>query len=654
MSILLISKVDIFCIIMTDKDIIEEFKTSRYRINPNLLKYYENKEGKRFNNEIYEYIINRYNDSESFKESLCRIIFGIEIHPKCPICGNLIPFKWSLNYKIFNDCCSKHCNNIYLNKLGKINTEKSIEKANITRTNTLKEKYGVENSFQLETSKEKIKKKKIEYMNSNRYNPEEIVKKYRETNLLKYGGHPMSTEKFKEKRKLTCLETYGVKYPNQSDKVKEKIKNTCLKKYGVTNYVLSTEYKSNIKDIVNKINQSKRNNNTFNTSSEEDKVYELLSMQYEVKRNWNKDPRYPWMVDFYIPELDLFIECNFHWTHGEHQYDPNSKEDQDIIDLWKSKNTRYYDNAIETWTKRDIEKINKAKENKLRYCVFWSYNEFYTFINSTIDIPFDEDTLYNEYDYFIKCTPKLNLFPTKNSIVNYFQQYQIYKKEHELFDDFFIRYKLFRNRQKYLQLPFDELTPIKLIKGFKISGIHYGYSMFNPVLAKWFIQRYNLENKICYDPCGGWGHRLLGIAPFVKKYIYNDLSIHTLNGCKNIAKFCKLTNIDFYNEDAKTFNPNENYDFMFTCPPYYAENKNIEEYECDGFNSQEEYYDFITSLYDKFINKESCKIFALVIREDMLPVELEENIKASYCLSKTHTLYFNNKKYKEYLYIFQK
>ena len=93
---------------------------------------------------------------------------------------------------------------------------------------------------------------------------------------------------------------------------------------------------------------------------------------------------------------------------------------------------------------------------------------------------------------------------------------------------------------------------------------------------------------------------------------------------------------------------------MFTCPPYYAENKNIEEYECDGFNSQEEYYDFIMSLYDKFINKESCKIFALVIREDMLPVELEENIKASYCLSKTHTLYFNNKKYKEYLYIFQK
>ena len=49
---------------MTDKDIIEEFKTSRYRINPNLLKYYENKEGKRFNNEIYEYIINRYNDSK--------------------------------------------------------------------------------------------------------------------------------------------------------------------------------------------------------------------------------------------------------------------------------------------------------------------------------------------------------------------------------------------------------------------------------------------------------------------------------------------------------------------------------------------------------------------------------------------------------------
>ena len=93
-----------------------------------------------------------------------------------------------------------------------------------------------------------------------------------------------------------------------------------------------------------------------------------------------------------------------------------------------------------------------AKENKLRYCVFWSYDEFYAFINSTIDIPFNEDNLNNEYNYFINCTPKLNLFPSKNFIVNYFQQYQLYKKEHELFNDFFIRYKLFRNRQKYLQL----------------------------------------------------------------------------------------------------------------------------------------------------------------------------------------------------------
>ena len=185
----------------------------------------------------------------------------------------------------------------------------------------------------------------------------------------------MSTEKFKEKRKLTCLETYGVEYPNQSDKVKEKIKNTCLKKYGVTNYVLSTEYKSNIKDIVNKINQSKRNNNTFNTSSEEDKVYELLSMQYEVKRNWNKDPRYPWMVDFYIPELDLFIECNFHWTHGEHQYDPNSKEDQDKLYELQHKNGKYYENAGITWTKRDPLKVKTAKQNNLNYKIFWNLDE---------------------------------------------------------------------------------------------------------------------------------------------------------------------------------------------------------------------------------------------------------------------------------------
>lgn len=306
---------------MIDEDVINEFKTKRYRINPNLLKYYDNKEGKRFNKEFYEYIMDRYDDSTSFRESLCRIILGIDVHPKCPICGNPIPFKWSLNYKIFNDCCSQHCNNIYLNKLGKLNNKESIRKASKSRLKTLKEKYSVENSFQLESSKEKIK----------------------ESNLKKYGIYPYS----------------------KSNNFKQFIKE-------------------NILSINDKRNKTKKINNSFNTSNTEDKIYELLSQYYEVQRNWNKDLRYPWMCDFYIKNLDLFIECNFHWTHGGHPFDPTSIKDQVKLEQWKSKGTKYYVNAIKTWTTRDVNKRNKARKEGLRYVELWSYEGAMKYINENL------------------------------------------------------------------------------------------------------------------------------------------------------------------------------------------------------------------------------------------------------------------------------
>ena len=40
----------------------------------------------------------------------------------------------------------------------------------------------------------------------------------------------------------------------------------------------------------------------------------------------------------------------------------------------KSKNTKYYNVAIEVWTKRDINKRNIAKQNNLNYLEIFSNN----------------------------------------------------------------------------------------------------------------------------------------------------------------------------------------------------------------------------------------------------------------------------------------
>ena len=70
-----------------------------------------------------------------------------------------------------------------------------------------------------------------------------------------------------------------------------------------------------------------------------------------------------------------YIECNFSWTHGGHFFDETSEEDLKRLEDLKSKKTDYYDNAIETWTKRDLLKKKTAEDNHLDYKVFWTLKE---------------------------------------------------------------------------------------------------------------------------------------------------------------------------------------------------------------------------------------------------------------------------------------
>jgi hypothetical protein len=72
--------------------------------------------------------------------------------------------------------------------------------------------------------------------------------------------------------------------------------------------------------------------------------------------------------------LDLYIECQYGWTHGGKPFE-GTESDNIIIENWKSKNTEYYNNAIETWTVRDVKKRTTALQNKLNYIEIWNINE---------------------------------------------------------------------------------------------------------------------------------------------------------------------------------------------------------------------------------------------------------------------------------------
>lgn len=129
-----------------------------------------------------------------------------------------------------------------------------------------------------------------------------------------------------------------------------------------------TRWRQNINDVM-------RNNNSFNRSIAEDNYYKELVRKYgesDVIR-WYSDERYPFVCDFYIPSKDLFIELNLHWTHGGHSFDELSLEDISKLENWKemSKTSKYYLNAIYTWTVLDVKKQKTAKENHLNYEVIY-------------------------------------------------------------------------------------------------------------------------------------------------------------------------------------------------------------------------------------------------------------------------------------------
>ena len=183
-------------------------------------------------------------------------------------------------------------------------------------------------------------------------------------------------------KSINQLDTYKTCFCKKCG-IRIKAKQTYFEKYGTEHPSQSTDFKKKRKqksaDIVKKSIETKRKNGTMNTSKPEDICHKILTQLYgesNVERNWNKDSRYPFQVDFYIIPTDTFIECNFYWTHGKEPFDENNTEHVNILNEWKTKETSGYKGAIDTWTVRDPLKFKTAQENNLNYLMFYTMTDF--------------------------------------------------------------------------------------------------------------------------------------------------------------------------------------------------------------------------------------------------------------------------------------
>lgn len=246
-------------------------------------------------------------------------------------------------------------------------------------------------------------------------------------------------------------------------------------------------------------------------------------------------------------------------------------------------------------------------------------------------IEISEDKIKKEFE-LIKQGKGYDALPNKNECILYFQWQEFYKKEIELWKENKFKNGLplqswiYANRIKYLGKDALTLTDREILRAFKITGVHVGNSFHSPFWIQQFIKDYNITS--IYDCCGGWGHRLLGAWNI--KYIYNDINPITNLNVKRMCDYFNLKDKYFYNEDSAYLTPQEDYEAVFTCPPYY----NIEKYSEKGAENFS-YQDFLLwwkkTIQVSCLNKSTCNYFAFIInntlKKDMIKCGLETGLK---------------------------
>lgn len=336
-----------------------------------------------------------------------RLKNNLKKRPVCIICGK--PVKYTSGH--YAKFCSKECQ---YSDLGKKITKDIKIKSNL-------EKYGVEHTSQLKGVTDKRTKSRADHVNKIQQHVREslykkygaydvmhiphILQKIKDTNLKKYGvefplqqlkkenseiyqkisqtcinkfgvDSPLKNKEVREKIKQTNIQKYGVDYLFKSNIIKEKIKQTNIQKYGVDNPLKNKEIWKKSQDNRQISSKSKLENNFLN----------YLKLKYESDDiiTQYKSKEYPYYCDFYIKSINLYIEIQGHWTHNDHPFDINNLNDQLIMNKWRTKSLsdKYYKNALNTWTIKDVEKRNTAIQNNLNYLEIFGKTD----LNKYIDI----------------------------------------------------------------------------------------------------------------------------------------------------------------------------------------------------------------------------------------------------------------------------
>lgn len=427
-----------------------------------------------------------------------------------------------------------------------------------------------------------------------------------------------------ERRIATSQSRYGVDHPSQrasfrqsvsqymtdpenQRRIRAKTVATNQERYGVAYFTQLPEHRleqsHRMSDPAHqrRILSTKRENGTLSTSSSEDALYGLL-VEYAnqhgmtVVRQYRDEKRYPFAVDFYIPERDLFIELNGSWSHGGHWYEADREMDQRTVQTWlkKGKKSKYYRVALETWTKRDVRKREAARQAELNYVTLWDGLESLFDVHlwfalgapdgrdwereySWLDLPESLTDLRSGLEGQVQQWADIDVTEAGSRQISWLARSVVwetfYARELQMWEADEVhhrkwgrlRARLLANRLHYLgRLP---ESALEVVRGLAISGEIRSYSTFINTAMTAVLDRY--EPTSLYDPCSGWGERMITCAQRGVTYTGTDISEAVVQAHKSLIDRLGLNNAHVMLGDSATRDMRGgSHEMILTCPPY--------------------------------------------------------------------------------------
>lgn len=420
----------------------------------------------------------------------------------------------------------------------------------------------------------------------------------------------------------TSRSRYGVDHPSQTPDARaaqrqraeqygkqwaEKARQTSIERYGFPSWTMREESRREISKRMSSacVQQqslaTKKRNATLATSSSEDALHELL-VEYAdhhgmtVVRQHRDENRYPFAVDFYIPERDLFIELNGSWSHGGHWYEVDRDMDQKTVQTWckKGEKSQYYLNALGTWTERDVRKRAAAREAQLNYVTLWDGSESLWDAHlwfalgapdghdwdreySWLDLPESLTDLREGLSEQVQQWADIDVTNAGSRQISWLARSgtweTFYARELQMWEADEVhhrkwgrlRARLLANRLQYLgKLP---ESALEIVRGLSISGEIRSYSTFVNTAMVAVLDRY--EPTHMYDPCSGWGERMLTCAQRGVTYTGTDISEAVVEAHQGLIDRLSLTNVSVSLGDSATRDMRGgSHEMVLTCPPY--------------------------------------------------------------------------------------